>query len=303
MTEEPREGRVSTRQLGRVQVERWLYRTSDGDYGPMLTDQLLEAIAAKKVDLRSQVRQLGNEQWTIAGEHQLFRNFYEKCRPRWAADEAERERAAREEGFIKRERSRKASIKIAFAVALVLMGAVGWWIYKVNSRQGLGLAHAARVRTVPSLPVTVVVAAESSALPIVKERTFAVLAEPETPVSYDTAGVRVANGDQQTVTRLDFNDDGEVQEIDPGVLASVLDSAKRGVYACAQQFASQNASFSGTEVGFAVASGHLARITVGAEVRRSPSFQACVKAALGRVPVPSFGGSERYVTLPIRIAH
>lgn len=303
MTTEPRQARFETRQLGKIEVERWLYRTPNGDYGPMPTDKLLEAIAEKKVDLRSQVRLLGADQWTVAGEHQLFRNYYEKCRPRWAAEDAEKERHAREEGFIKKERSRKTKIQGTFVIALVVMGLVGWWVYKINSRQGLNVAHAARVRTAPSLPVNVTVAAAPSAFPIVKERTFAVLNEPEMPVSYDTAGVRVASADQQTVTRLDFGEDGEVQEIDPGTLANVVDQAKRGVYGCAQQHATQNASFSGTDVGFAVTPGRLARITVGAEVRRSPAFQACVKAALARVSVPSFGGSERYVTIPIRISH
>lgn len=297
----------TTRQLGRVEVERWLYRIEGGDYGPVPTDKLLEAIGDRKVDLGTQVKLLGQEKWSVAGEHALFRNYYEKCRARWTQEDADKVRVAREQAFVRKDRNAKLRLRAILIGGLAVMLIVGWYLWRASSIEGLGLAHAARVRTTPSLPVNVDNGNTVSTMPDYSEKKFPILSEPESPINYDVAGVHVGEGGaEQTVTRLSFGEDGEVadvQSLDPSVLSRIANDAKQGIYACAREHAASNPSFSGTDVGFAVTSGRIARISVGTEVRRSPAFQSCIKAALGRVSVPSFGGPERGVTIPVRIAH
>jgi len=294
----------TTRQLGRIEVERWLYRTDKGDYGPMPTDKLLEEISERRIDLGTQVRLLGTERWTVAAEHALFRNFYEKCKARWEVEDADKARKQREQAFMQKERANRLRLRVGIALLVVIALVVSYWLYRRSAIEGLGLARAARQRTAPSLPTEVAAVAPAAVYPDVKERRVPVLREPEDPVSYDVAGVKVGQVEgQKTVTRLDFDESGEVQQIDPGVLSRVVEAARQGVYACARQHAASNVSFTGTDVGFAVASGGLTRVTVGAEVRKSPAFQACVKGALARVSVPAFQGSERFVTIPVRVQH
>ena len=294
----------TTRQLGRVEVERWAYRTPQGDYGPMVTDKVLEAIAERKIDLHTQVRLMGTERWTTAAEHALFRNFFEKCKARWQVEDAEKERISREQGFLRVQRQRRLRTRLILVGGVVVLALVGWYVYKKSSIEGLSLARAARLRNAPSLPAETVDVAPPAVFPEARETKVPTLREPEDPVNYNVAGVKVGDVEGQgTVTRLDFGDDGEVKQIDPGVLARVIESARQGVYACARQHAATNAGFTGTNVGFAVASGGLTRITVGAEVKKSPAFQTCVRGALARVVVPAFEGSERYVTVPIGVQH
>lgn len=293
----------TTRQLGRVEIERWLYRTSQGDYGPVPTDKLLEAIAERKIDLGTQVRLMSSDRWTAAGEHALFRNFYEKSKARWEIEDAEKARIQREQSFIQGERQRRLRTRLIVVGGVVAMAIVAWWLWKQSNIEGVSIARAARLRTAPSLPAEVAAATLPSVLPEANERRVATLREPEDPINYNVAGVKVGETEQGTVTRLDFGEDGEVQQIDPGVLSRVVESARQGVYACAREHAVTNTAFAGTDVGFAVASGGLTRITVGTEVRKSPAFQSCIKGALNRVQVPAFEGSERYVTIPIRVQH
>jgi len=291
----------TTRQLGRVEVERWLYRTDKGDYGPVPTDKLLEAISDRKIDLATQVRLMNTERWTPAAEHALFRNFYEKCKARWEIEDAEKARVGREQAYLKKDRERRLRMRLLLVGGVLVLAVVAWWFWKQSLIEGVSLARAARMRTAPSLPVEVAQAPPPALIPDARERRVPTLREPEDPINYNVAGVTVGETAQGTVTRMEFGDDGEVKEIDPAVLARVVDSARQGVYACAREHVASNSGFSGTNVGFAVASGGLTRISVGAEVKKSPAFQTCVKAALARVQVPAFEGSERYVTVPIRV--
>lgn len=292
----------TTRQLGRVEVERWLYRTDKGDYGPVPTDKLLEAITERKIDLATQVRLMSTDRWTAAAEHALFRNFYEKCKARWEVEDAEKARLEKERSFLEKDRRRRLRTRLILGGGVLVLALVAWWFWKQSLIEGVSLARAARMRTAPSLPVEVAEAPPPALIPDARERRVPTLREPEDPINYNVAGVKVGDTEPQgTVTRMEFGEDGEVHEIDPGVLSRVVESARQGVYACAREHVASNAGFSGTNVGFAVASGGLTRITVGAEVKKSPAFQTCVKAALARVQVPAFEGSERYVTVPIRV--
>ncbi|MCC6621003.1 MAG: hypothetical protein IT385_07095 [Deltaproteobacteria bacterium] len=293
----------TTRQLGRVEVERWLYRTDKGDYGPVPTDKLLEAIAERKIDLATQVRLMSSDKWSSAAEHALFRNYYEKAKARWEVEDAEKARIERERSFLKKDRQRRVRTRVMLIGGAAVLAIVAWWFWKQSLIEGVSLARAARLRTAPSLPVEVAEAPPPALIPDVRERRVPTLREPEDPINYNVAGVKVGETEQGTVTRMEFGEDGEVQEIDPALLSRVVESARQGVYACAREHVATNPGFTGTNVGFAVASGGLTRITVGAEVKKSPAFQSCVKAALNRVQVPSFEGSERYVTVPIRVEH
>ncbi|HRE87874.1 MAG TPA: hypothetical protein PK095_01930, partial [Myxococcota bacterium] len=145
-------------------------------------------------------------------------------------------------------------------------------------------------------PSRVVAAVEH--LPAPKERKVARLYEPE---SYDTAGVAVGAEDTGHVTQMHFSEDGEVAAISQADLDRVVASARTGLYACARDAALKSAAFKGTEVGFTVTPGSITKIGVGAEARSNPAFQACVKAALSKVSVPAFSGSDRRVTVPLKI--
>ena len=85
---------VSTRQLKRVDSDRWVYRTDRGDYGPMTTDGLLQAILDRKVDLGTPVSVVGTNKWAAAGDFAIFRDHYELCHKRWKREELHQEAEA-----------------------------------------------------------------------------------------------------------------------------------------------------------------------------------------------------------------
>jgi hypothetical protein len=179
-------------------------------------------------------------------------------------------------------------------VALVAGGLVVWRLLKAEP---LGLAKIVRPAIVERLPHPSTPPPRKARLPAPGENKIARLYEPE---SYDTAGVSVGDYEAGHVTKMAFSEDGEVQMISAAELNQVVESARQGLYACARAAAAKNASFPGTDVGFTVAPSRLTKVSVGVEARSNAPFKACVKAALARVPVPSFSGSPRRVTVPLR---
>jgi len=291
----------STRQLQRVSAERWLYRTERGDYGPVTTDRIFDGIRERKIDLKTLVSVLGTNKWAVAGEFPLFRDQYAACQKRW-----EEERLHEEADAIGKRMELKANTSkgagLFLAVGIVVALAFGAWVvWKLSKAEPLGLAKIVRVMVPGPLPQPPAISKSAPAIGKKEDKKVARLSEPE---SYDTAGIAVGAAEEtNAVTQMHFSEDGEVQMISADDLARVVESARQGLFGCARDASTRNATFVGTEVGFTVSPGHLTKVSVGTDARGNAPFLACVKAALGRVAVPSFNGSERRVTVPLRFQH
>lgn len=299
---------VATRQLQRADTDRWLYRTSGGDFGPVNTDRIMDAIAKRKIDLATQVCLAGSERWCTVAEHELFRNHFDHCRQRWE-HEAKRAEIDRLGKRLERSEARSRHTWRIVGISLIAAAGIGVWLWwRFATAESIGIGSISRMAATVRLPTAGTgparVARNGPSIPPVIPRKVPRLAEPE---SYDTVGVKVTDNAEvhTTTSKLTFNDDGEIDaapSIGADELASVVEAARKGLYGCAIQHAQREPSFSGTEVGLTVQSGHLGNITVGTEVRNQPAFRACVKSALARVPVPTFGGGGKRVVVPLRIA-
>jgi len=290
---------VATRQLKRVGSERWLFRTDRGDYGPITTDQVLDAIREHKIDLATQVSVTGTNTWTVAGEFALFREHYAVCERRWDDERLRAQADAMGRRIERRGHATRHAGRLVAVLVVVGLGFGGWVAWRLMKAEPLGLARIVRPLSVAPLPSAPPNARTVAMLPVVKDHKVARLAEPE---SYDTAGIAIDGGavPPEFVTQMHFSLEGEVQMISAADLARVVESARQGLYGCAREAATRGPSFAGTDVAFTVASGHLAGVSAGAEARRNAPFLACIKAALARVKVPEFAGSERRGTVPLR---
>lgn len=291
----------STRRMKPVAaIERWLYRVDGADYGPVSTDELLDAMLARKVTLETQVCSLMSRKWGRASDHALLRDFHHKCEQRWRAEAFDTEADNQVRRLAKaRQRRRRFWYAVAAAV-VVAIGFGGWVVWRLGQAQPLGLDKLARLPNLGRLVVADVVEREPPRVPIVAGTPVARLGEPET---YDTAGVALEGEAtaESKVTRMAFTEDGRVVGISKVELDGVLESAKANLHGCARAAASKDAGFHGTRVGFTVSPGRLTGMTVGDEVKNNGAFKACVKAALSRVPVPMYEGGDRRVTIPIKI--
>ncbi len=292
----------STRQLTRVGSERWLYRTERGDYGPVTTDKIFDGIRERKIDLATQVSVLGTNKWSAAGEFPLFREHYSACKRRWEEEQLHAEaEAVGKRMELKAQTSRGAGIFLAVGV-VVALGFGAWVVWRLSKAEPLGLAKVVRALVIEPLPTPVPVARGARAVPLKPEKKVARLSEPE---SYDTAGIAIGETDDTAhVTQMHFSDDGDgdggAQGISAEDLSRVVENARRSLHGCATEAAARNSAFAGTEVGFSVAPGGITKVSVGTDARGNAPFIACVKAALGRVSVPSFSGNERRVSVPLR---
>ncbi len=298
---------VATRQLRRADTDRWLYRTSAGDFGPVNTDRIMDAIAKRKIDLATQVCLAGSDRWDAVAEHELFRNHFDHCRKRWE-HEAKRAEIDRLGKRLERSEARSRHTWRLVAISLIAAAGIGVWLWwRFATAESIGIGTIGRMAAIARLPTAGAGPARAArngpSMPAVVPHKVPRLAEPE---SYDTAGVKVtADAEVHTTSKLTFNDDGEIEaapSISADQLAGVVEAARKGLFACAIQHAQREPSFSGTEVGLSVQSGRLGNLTVGTEVRNQPAFRACVKSALARVPVPTFGGADKRVVVPLRIA-
>ena len=281
-------------------IERWLYRKDGNDYGPVSTDALLEAMVARQVDLGTPVFSMVARRWTQAGEHALFRDFYEKCELRWRAEAFDTEAEAQVRRLARARQQRRRAISVVAAGTVVTLAVGAWIVWRLGLAEPMGLDRLARLPVLGRLPVPAARATEPPALVLAEGTVVPLLAEPET---YDTAGVALegAAGAAPAVTKMSFTEDGGVLGIAQSELDRVLDAARRNLHPCALDAAKRDAAFRGTRIGFVVAPGRLTSITVSDEVKHNASFKACVKSALARVSVPQFEGGDRHVTIPIAI--
>lgn len=296
MTEHP-----STRKMRAVERrDRWLYRLSGADYGPVTTDALLEAIAARKVDMTTQVCRVAEGRWQPAGAHTLLKDHHARCATKWASEALHAEADA---GIRRMNRRRHAGRGFwALVVSgIVVASAVGAWVvWRIAQAEPMGVAQLYRVPESPPLPAIPGPPVERAQLKLASGTRVRRLRERQT---YDTAGIRVGDDDAaRAPVKMAFDEDGRVVGLDRASLRRIMNAARGPLAACAQAAARSDRSFEGTTVTFAVVSGGLDDIGVGAEARRKPAFQACVKRALRGVSVPTFDGSPRRVSVPLEVA-
>lgn len=283
-----------------VAVERWLYRKDGNDYGPVSTDELLDAIMKKKVDLGTQVFPLASRRWSVAAEHALLRDYFEKCQIRWRAEALDTEAEAHVRRLARARQRRRRVFSLFVIGVLVAAGLAAWIIWRLGQAQPLGLDRLARLPAVVALPGLDAARPALPQLTLAQGTVVPRLSEPET---YDTAGIAM-EGDgpsAPTVTKLSFTEDGQVKGISQVELQRVLDGARKNLNPCAADAARRDPAFKGTRISFTVTPGRIASITVSDEVKRNAAFKACVKTALNRVPVPVYEGGNRHVTIPISI--
>jgi hypothetical protein len=289
---------TATRQMVRVDSDRWIYRTSAGDFGPVTTDGMLEAIRSRKVSLETPISALGTQQWASLGNFAIFRDHFEKCRDQWEREE--NKRAAEEIGRrieLRQKTSAGAGVLIGLG-SIAGLGVLAWVVWRLSLASPTGLETILRLETVSALPVVTKATTVAAAVPVPVEQKVARLGEPE---SYDTSGVAIGLDGGAVTQKMHFDESGEVQSIPQETLDRIVSSARQGLYGCAKEAALRNPAFGGTEVGFTIAPGVITKVGVGGEARGNPAFLACVKATLARVSVPSFQGNERRVTVPLKI--
>ncbi len=276
-------------------------RRDDVDYGPFSTEQVLEQIRAREVGLGSMITLLGSDEWEPVGTHELFRDHYAACAAAWEVEEAE-------QGADRHERQMKAmrvvgggTWRLGLAGLAVALALGGWFAWRILNAKPTGVLSAVALAAPPTLPAPPTVGAAVPALPIPAATEFAVLKEP-VYVSYDTAGVAIEGTEdgEQVVQTLNFDDDSG-DELSDAAVERIVAAARRRLEPCALEAATRSETFTGTRMTFWLQSGRLGRLTVGAEVNANPRFKACVKAALSGISVPTFGGQQRKVTVPLRV--
>lgn len=219
--------------MRRPDKTRWLYRGEKGDYGPMSTDELLEAIAQRKVNLGTDVSVLGANKWMPAGEIDILRDHYGTLAPRWERDRliAEAKELDKKTAIASKTKSAFGGLALFGTVAgLVLAGVLVW---QFTAASPVGFSKMARAHVVQALPEPLkLLPRGDGAVPKIKEQKVATLSEPE---SYDTAGIGVGDGSGNHVTTFQFDEDGSVAAIPEAELQRIMGAATAGLRSCAWQ--------------------------------------------------------------------
>lgn len=290
-----------TRQAARVDTTRWFYRTEKGDFGPVSTEKLMEAMGKRLIDLKTLVCRVGTSHWGPAGQVDLLRAHHAACQVEWEhqALTAEADRMGKS---LERAQAARKSTSVGLVLGLVVLVVAGgglWW--RLSRAEALGFERFVRPLDAQPLPAWSAGARPPLGAPEREPVKLARLGEPEL---LDTAGVKVGDEAAPIVTRLSFDESGEAgvaAGLDPAELDRIVAAARGGLVGCAQQLAQANDGFTGTEVRFTVAPGRLSDFIVGREVAGSQTFRACVKRVLAGIRVPAFQGNPRSVTVPLRV--
>lgn len=276
---------------------RWLARREGVDYGPYTGDQLLAAIAAREIDLETPVAATSDMQWSPVSAYADLREHYDRCRRQWELESVEAD-ATRHEQRLKAMRVVKGGTwRFALVAALAVLALGGYMAWRLVHARPTGLLDAVAVAMPASLPVAPPVVRGGSPPISPEPRAVPVLSEPQ---SYDTAGVATEGGGPAPVTSFDFDAD-PADELSEAALTRITEQARKGLAGCAGDLAGRRESFTGTRVTFLVRPGRLSDFTVGKKVRSEAAFKACIKKTLRGVAVPSFGGSQRRVTIPLAV--
>lgn len=293
---------LPTRRMKQVSLSRWLVRRDGVDFGPYSVEDLLAAIDRREVDLGTMVCNVAERVWEPAGSHQLFREHYAASEARWAAQEIQAG-AARHERQLRRSGALKGGTRYLLVLGIVLaIGAGGYTVWRLAHARPTGILEAVAIARPLDLPAAPVRPARFRGPPVPPARAFPVLQEaPRRSSGFGSVAGVVEEGQAAApVTRLDF-DDSQGHEIPQAELDRIMAQARVGLEGCARDAASRSADFNGTRVTFVIRSRKLGSFTVGKEALTNRGFKACVKRKLGAISVSAFDGSERRVTIPLRV--
>ena len=272
-------------------ASRWLTRKGGVDFGPFTADQIVAMIQSREVDLGTEICRVSDRIWEPLGSYAEFREEYGKISELWASQAADdHARQLRTKRILTTGAGR-----LTLIAALVSISFAGWMSWRMARAEPTGILAAVKLAVPPPLP-TVAPSPPTAPLEIPEGTTVKRLREM---INYDTSGVGVEGQGGQLVNTMSFAD-GAV-ELSEAQLDKVVGRARAKLLPCAQAAATRSERFRGTRVSFVVRSGHLGSFRVGAEASGDQPFKACVKRALKAVSVPSFGGSERKVTIPLVI--
>jgi len=270
---------------------RWLTRRDGVDFGPFSTEQVVEMISRREIDLGTLVCDVAERKWEPLGSHAEFRTHYAVAEKSWTAEDADQH----ERQLRTRRRLTGGAWRALLIGGLVVLVVAGWMAWRLSRAEPTGILQAVTLGLPPALPAM---------RPVLEPRPL--LIPPGTQIRrlregahYDTAGVGVEGRGTDLVQTMSFG--GDANELSDAALNKVVAAARRKLTGCAQSLAARSESFTGTRVSFVVRSGGLGAFTVGSEVSADRPFKACIKAALRSVSVPTFGGAQRKVTVPLSV--
>ncbi len=277
----------------------WLVRRDGVDYGPFTIDEVLAQIDQREIDLATEVCDIRTQNWENAATHELFRDYYEKCTERWEAEAAAAQAEAHQKKIERIRLVTTSAWRLILVVTIVVIGGGSWLAWRLMHVEPTGVLSIAALANPPSLPTPQLASAKSEPPPKLDVKILQSLLEHE---NYDTSGIGVETDapEKRQVQAIDFGRDG-ARELTDGEANRIAEAARKGLTSCARRALGGEKGFPGTRVKFSIKPRGIGGITVGKEVQADKAFQACVKAALKRVPVPAFGGQPRKVTIPLQV--
>lgn len=281
-----------------AQRKRWLVRGEGEDLGPYTTEEILAAIAARDMSLGTEIADVSDQDWGPVGTHGLFRDYYATCDERWQVEDAEEEAGEHARRLRLRRMVQSGTGGFMVVVVIVLLGFGGWITWRLLHAEPTGILEAVALADPVALPPAGPPPAASTAPFVVEPIKVPRVRDRE---SLDTRGVGTeSEAGAVPVTTLDFDSEAG-PELSDGQLDRIVQKARGGLEGCARSAVSRSAEFRGTRVRFAVRPGRIGRITVGKEASDDARFKACVRSVLKGIRVPSFGGADHFVTVPLRV--
>ncbi len=282
----------------RRRSQRWLAKRGTVDYGPFTTEEVKEALARKEMDLGTLLAELGTQTWQPVGVYAEFREFYGGLHERWEREAIEAEVTRHEAKLRTMDKVKGGAWKVIALSTVVVLGLGAWVVYRILHAEPTGVLEAVAVKEAPLLPAPPKPKPGAATLRTADGRKVRRLRELK---NYDTAGVAAEGSGSAPVTKLSFADGaGGGAGPSQGQIDRVVRRVTPGLLRCASAAAAKG-GFRGANVSFLVRSGRLGGITVSRKALKNKPFVACVKSTLRRAKAPTFSGSERRVTIPLRI--
>lgn len=292
---------AAKRGRGRGRKTRWLVRRDNVDYGPYNDEEVFECFVRKEINLGSLITPAGTQQWKPAGEYPQFRDRMVELQKRWDEIALEEEVEAAEQKLKTKQAVSGGAWKLIVVGLIVFAGLGSWIIYRIVHAEPTGIMDAVNIPDLQILPEPPAAAAKAPQLTLAQATKVKRLREF---TNYDTSGVGMEGSGPAPESRFEFDESGNAvggPGLSQAALNKIINKAQGGLVRCAQKAAERSSSFKGTKVSFLVKPGRLGSFTVGRSAIKNAPFKACVKAALKRVSVPQFGGSDRRVTIPLAI--
>jgi hypothetical protein len=296
---------------------RWLYQKDGRDLGPFRPHEIRQLLESGDIAGTTRVRESAQTEWHEVREVKVFVEYLQEIKEQSVVKAKEREL----DKELDRVRSKRRAPLAAGLVVLLLLVAVGVWYGWLRYQDGQTAADAGvtsrlyRNLELPNLAITdhlqtgseIEWADEQVKVRNAKDHKARAakknVAKKRGPrmvkTSDDLASEKVA------VRDISFGgDDGEAagRDLMPGEITSVRSRAVPRLVKCATAEANRVADFPGTTVSFKLqTSGKLGAVKAGQNGRRSKSFMACIRGALGGISIQPFGGHARTVRVPLQV--